>query len=86
MNGRERVLEILSSYYPLFVMGKELRDELNKGVPWWKLWRRWTSPGFYLLMSRLEDQGEVTRQILCWDKRTGYYLHVFQWVPSSESD
>lgn len=36
------------------VSGRRLRRQLNRGVPWWKFWRRWGLVGFYAAMARLE--------------------------------
>lgn len=39
--------------------GSELRARLNGGTPWWRFWARYSGVGFYSLMARLEDWGEV---------------------------
>jgi hypothetical protein len=50
----ERILGMMFMRYN--VPGKDLREELNKGL-WF--WQRWSAPGFYFFMHQLEEKGLI---------------------------
>lgn len=60
----EAVLSHLDDF--IWLPGHVLRSYLNHGK-WF--WQRWSGPGFYALMARMEDEGLVERRV--YEKQVG---------------
>jgi hypothetical protein len=86
--AEQRVVDYLRQEYPWKISGRDLRDMLNDGLPWWKFWRYWSGPAFYAMMARLVDACEVERidqpsRMPGCDRIIATY---FRWVPSRSDE
>jgi hypothetical protein len=42
--------------------GRQIREALNAGIPWWKFWQRWHTIDVYFLLAEMEDDEMITRR------------------------
>lgn len=57
MTPEQRVLKILNETPNRQMEGRALRTKLNEGK-WF--WQRYSAPGFYMLMARMQDKGMIS--------------------------